>query len=343
MVSPFYNTVSSIDFAELKPLTVARAGSGARGGVSTDGGLHYNEFAGIPAALADGNIAISSKGTTLIWAGTASAPYRSVNAGQSWAPTSGTQGNGWIVSDRVNDLKFYFVSSGKLFASIDGGQSFTAGASGLTGTKLKAVPGVEGNLWLPGSNGLYRSVNGGTSFTKLTGVQSADAVGFGKAAAGQTHPAVFIAGSIGNVYGVYRSDNAGSTWERINDDKHQFGSIGTSITGDPRIFGRIYIATNGRGIVMGSISSITGFEGSSEELAIGRPEFTCFPNPFSRFFELKTNVPANYTIYDLSGNVVEHGNTGLNTTGGRGLRPGSYILKFPDYSQSVPLKIVKVD
>lgn len=38
----------------------------------------------------------------------------------------------------------------------------------------------------------------------------------------------------------------------INDDAHQFGSLGV-IAGDPRIYGRVYLGTQGRGIVLGDI------------------------------------------------------------------------------------------
>jgi photosystem II stability/assembly factor-like uncharacterized protein len=47
---------------------------------------------------------------------------------------------------------------------------------------------------------------------------------------------------------VYRSDNGGGSWSRINDDQHQFGGIGV-IAADQNIAGRLYIAGSGRGIL----------------------------------------------------------------------------------------------
>ena len=51
--------------------------------------------------------------------------------------------------------------------------------------------------------------------------------------------------------GIYRSTDKGKTWSRINDESHLFGNITPVITGDSEVFGRVYFATNGRGIVMG--------------------------------------------------------------------------------------------
>ena len=50
--------------------------------------------------------------------------------------------------------------------------------------------------------------------------------------------------------GFFRSDNGGGSWVRINDDKHQFGFTG-QIIGDPRVFGRAYVGSGGRGILYG--------------------------------------------------------------------------------------------
>ncbi|WP_416986704.1 hypothetical protein [Streptomyces sp. T028] len=50
---------------------------------------------------------------------------------------------------------------------------------------------------------------------------------------------------------VYRSDDGAKSWVRINDDHHQWGWTGEIIVGDPRVYGRVYLATNGRGIQYG--------------------------------------------------------------------------------------------
>jgi hypothetical protein len=113
------------------------------------------------------------------------------------------------------------------------------------------MPGKEGDIWLAGgTNGLFHSTNSGTSFTKVATTTEALNIAFGKAAPGQSTMALFLIGTVDGVKGVFRSDNAGGAWVRINDDQHQYGNIGEAITGDPRVFGRVYLGTNGRGILV---------------------------------------------------------------------------------------------
>ena len=76
-------------------------------------------------------------------------------------------------------------------------------------------------------------------------------VGLGKAAPGAGAPAIYAFGVKPTFGGIYRSIDGGVTWARINDDSHQWGLRYRVMTGDPRIFGRVYVGTDGRGIFTG--------------------------------------------------------------------------------------------
>jgi hypothetical protein len=101
------------------------------------------------------------------------------------------------------------------------------------------------------TNGLHRSTDGGATFTKITSCWASHTLAFGKAAAGAEYPALYMVGSTDTITAVYRSDDGAKTWVRVNDDRHQWGWIGATIAADPRVYGRVYIATNGRGIQYG--------------------------------------------------------------------------------------------
>jgi len=117
---------------------------------------------------------------------------------------------------------------------------------------LKVSPAAEGDLWIAaGANGLFHSTDAGKHFTHVIGLPRVDGLGFGKAAPGHAYPALYAIGTLADVHGVYRSDDAGATWVRVNDDQHQYGSERGPITGDPRVYGRVYVGAFGRGIVYG--------------------------------------------------------------------------------------------
>ncbi|MFI5472254.1 1,4-beta-glucanase [Streptomyces cacaoi] len=265
--NPVFGTVTGLAQAADRPSYVVRTGWGdhGNGAWSADGGRSWAPFAAQPALAKDapGPIATNTDGSVLLWTfvhwdGTKYPAQRSTDNGATWSEVSSFPKGATPLADPADPARFYAydTDTGTLFASTDAGLTFTARAGGLPSGdsqfQLAAAPGRSGDLWLSTKwNGLYRSTDGGAGFTKLTSCWASYTVAFGRAADGAGYPAVYQVGSTEAITAVYRSDDGAQTWVRINDDRHQWGWIGATIAADPRIHGRVYIATNGRGIQYG--------------------------------------------------------------------------------------------
>ncbi|WP_406121492.1 1,4-beta-glucanase [Streptomyces sp. NBC_00989] len=265
--NPVFGSATGLAQAAGRPSYVVRTGFGdsGNGAYSRDGGRSWAPFAAQPDIAGDppGPIATSADGGTLLWSfvhwdGTKYATHRSADNGATWSEVSSFPKGATPVADPADPALFYAydTDTGTLYASTDSGLSFTARASGLPAGdsqfQLVAAPGRSGDLWLSVKwNGLYRSVDGGVSFSKVASCWASYTLGFGRAAAGADYPAIYQVGSTETITAVYRSDDEAKTWVRINDDQHQWGWTGQAITGDPRVHGRVYLATNGRGIQYG--------------------------------------------------------------------------------------------
>lgn len=263
---PNFTTTTSLDFAESKPDTVVRTGnldSGPHIAFSTDNGANW--FAGTdPSGVSGGGtVAAAADGSRFVWSPEGAGVHHATGFGTSWQASRGIPAGAVVEADRVDSKTFYGFKSGKFYVSTDGGATFKA--SPVTGlpsgdsVRFKALPGGKDDVWLAGgaadgAYGLWHSTDGGASFTKLPGVEQADTVGFGKAAPGASYQTLYTSAKIGGVRGIFRSTDKGASWTRINDDAHQWGWTGAAITGDPRVYGRVYVSTNGRGVVYGDSS-----------------------------------------------------------------------------------------
>ncbi|MGV9555498.1 cellulose binding domain-containing protein [Streptomyces sp. NPDC003401] len=268
--SPNFTTTTSLDFAGTNPNTVVRTGnldSGPHVAFSTDNGANW--FAGTdPSGVSGGGtVAAAADGGRFVWSPAGTGVHHTTGFGTSWSASSGIPAGAVVESDRVDAKTFYGFKSGKFYVSSDGGATFAASpATGLPSgdsVRFQALPGTKGDIWLAGgasdgAYGLWHSTDGGTSFTKLSGVQEADTIGFGKAAAGASYQTLYTSAKIAGVRGIFRSTDKGASWTRINDDAHQWGWTGAAITGDPRVYGRVYVATNGRGVIYGDTSDAGG-------------------------------------------------------------------------------------
>lgn len=267
--TPTKETNRSIDFAELAPAVIARTGDRpARGHWSDDGGQRWQPFATPPIAGRGhtGRIAVSARGTAFVFAQRGAAVCTH-DRGATWTPCRGWPVGGEEVlppvADRAADGVFYVHDrdGGRVLASRDGGRHFEPLLTGLPRLRrddfaqLVSTPGAEGALWLALHDRLLHRPAPGQAPRRIAAVEQAWmlALGCGAPAAASSH-SLYLWGRVrehgGAVEGLFRSDDGGERFVRINDDRHRYGRL-LSMAGDAREHGVLYIAPHGRGVVAG--------------------------------------------------------------------------------------------
>jgi len=278
-VNPHFANTDEVTCAENNPDIMVRVGEssnqvgGGNIGYSLDGGKTWQPTASTPQPKSSrGYISVSADGKSWIWIPQRNHPYVTHDNGATWQLVKGLPDYlRGTAADRVNPNKFYAItlSPQKLYVSTDGGNRFevqditldgeTAGTGQQRGgrgdqrggmDRIYTAPGLENDLWIAAFDGLYHKSNTNNKFIKNTGVQELHAFGFGKAAPGSGTPALYLVGTANDVRGIFRSDDEGKTWVRINDAAHQWGLV-LQITGDPKKYGRVYVGTHGRGVFYG--------------------------------------------------------------------------------------------
>ncbi len=298
---------------------------------STDGGLSWTTQTYIsnpPSNLSGGRVAISTDGEVTLWMPEESSTmYRYENS--AWTEVSGLSAQGIRPeADKVNASIFYSYvpGTGAFYVSTDKGVSFTQTANAGTGIyeTVRAVPGYEGHVWVPlTEGGLTRTTDRGQTFTAIAGVTYCEAVGLGKAAPGASYLTVFIYGTVGGVTGIFRSTDEGASWVRVNDDEHEYGGLanGEFVKGDLNVFGRVYMSTAGRGIVYGEPSGTTPV--NQPPLAVASSDVTSGDVPLTVSFDASasSDPDGDEMIYNWSfgdgasatGVVVSHTYTSEGT------------------------------
>ena len=262
-----YSTDSGVTwnaFATNHPDAQANQGSASNLTVTRPGNVIWAPANSVPAYTADNGAS---------WTYTNLPPLAQV-----WVPRSYR-----VVADRKNPNKVYAYNSGgawwaqwsekpRFFTSVDGGHTFTESSTfAATGTALNQYhqtsiavnPNAEGDIWVADGFNILHSVDSGATWTKLSAaapiwgaasifepkVYGATSIALGKAPTGAKYSAsVYVVGVVNGVWGVHRSDDGGVTWTRFNDDKHQFGGIGT-LAADHTVPGRLYLSGGGRGVL----------------------------------------------------------------------------------------------
>lgn len=289
---------TSVDYSGGNPGVVAWVGAEhhiyysddrrARGAISSDGGVTWQQFGGLTPAMFGGEIAVSAVNpAVLVWLPThytdpleyARSPvgvYFSHDSGQTWSHIKAVAGIDsfhrfmwWfsrraLAADRVNGNFYLMSDEGRFFTSEDNAATWQEAAAAppcfefnachVVG-QLQAQPERAERLWAGvGSDGLYRSDDAGRSaWTKVAGVDEVRVFGFGApVVAGGPH-AVFVYGRANGVAqtGLYRSDDDGATWQLISSFPAGSYTAVNAISGDLDQPGRVYVAFGGTGFVQG--------------------------------------------------------------------------------------------
>jgi len=278
---PAGETCRSVAFAELNPGIVARTSDGAANGGywSPDGGASWRPFgpssrnAKTPEGgrASTGQVAVSAKGGFFLWAPDKQAALFSRDRGKTWAPSQGWPAEREVrftpVSDRAVEGVFYVHdrANGRILVSADGGATFQPGITGLPkvegwkSAQLICAPGKLRDLWLALPDDLLHLAGADSKAQSVRAVVEPWRVAVGKAAEGAAYHAVYVWGRVKvnsgeATEGLFRSVDAGATWQRINDDGHRFGRL-YALAADPLEFGVVYLAPDGRGVVIGKPSA----------------------------------------------------------------------------------------
>lgn len=77
---------------------------------------------------------------------------------------------------------FYGASGSSFYVSTDGGNTFSVkGTIGSSTSPVKIVvnPSTTGDVWVSTDKGLFHSTNSGSSFSAISGISQAWAIGLG--------------------------------------------------------------------------------------------------------------------------------------------------------------------
>lgn len=262
-LQPHRGSSTSIAFAALAPERFVRTHHGeARAALSDDGGLTWRDAIATPPAAREhgpGSLVLNADASRLIWLPKGGPVHVSTDAGGSWSATTPDYTaprnhlTARLAADAVDPLLVYLCDpvDGRFMASEDGGVTFALSQMfAPEGGIIRAEPRQRGAVWVPTSDGLYVSTRAGRDFVKLAAVSAAYQVGFGKAAPASKRDTVFLHGRIGEAEGIFRSDDSGSTWIRIDDPSRRYGWL-RAVVGDGQVHGRVYLGTSGRGVIVG--------------------------------------------------------------------------------------------
>lgn len=197
---------------------------------STDGGLTWDTtgLTFFDTNSRAGDILINPSDSNMLWVATDSGIYRTTNAGSSWTMVqSGDFSQGRIRLKHGNNATIYAVSRDRFYRSANSGASFSMITNGLPESSgrmlLDVTPANSEVIYILSANtnssfqGVYKSTNGGTTWTKTSGTTNifeSDQAWFDLAlAVSPTNANEIYTGCLN----IWKSTNSGTAFTKINN------------------------------------------------------------------------------------------------------------------------------
>jgi len=345
--SPNIGTTTGIAIAGKNPNVMVRVGNNSTNSIylSKNMGSTWTALPQTASSAVSGWCAVGADGKCIVVTSDKALPFYTFDEGKTWTAMPGiTTNNVRFFADFEQANVFYANVSNNLRTYTYNGTAFTytsVALSGATNNRLTVVPGIAGEIWIPCSSSLKRVVNAHTATPTITTIpmSSVTCVGVGKAAPDKTYPSLYIWGrpKSADPTGLYRSDDEGVSWVRINDNAHQFGGPGNAqfVKGDMNVYGRVYMSTVGRGIIYGELN--TG--GTSLPKIIQSSEIKISNS--NNGIMLETPGVCSYGIYSVSGVLVEKNTCYQTQMIGQALTQGVYIISVETSTGIETIKFVK--
>ncbi|MBK9968599.1 MAG: hypothetical protein IPP07_28540 [Holophagales bacterium] len=233
--------------------SIVYAGTGGALGRSADAGATY-----VPVILEPTNsLAIDPASPATLYAGTVDHIYKSTDRGLTWSPVYTGPGHSFVnalaVDPGNSQVVWAAMTFGGVKKSTNGGATWTSvpgsipmGSAPAGVVAIAVHPARSNTVLMLGSDGVYRSTDGGTSWSQVKHLSSWN----GDLVADRTTAGTFYASGSD---GVAFSADGGATWNPLDS-----GLTNTDVQAlaiDPADHTRVYAGTAGSGVFAMTVDS----------------------------------------------------------------------------------------
>ncbi len=233
---------------------VTRAGSAIYR--STDAGASWGVSNAGLTASAVGDFAVAPSAPNVVYAAANLGVYRSADGGASWQragearPSTAPNFTRTVVVDPTNSAVVYAGTSGGggVYKSTDGGLTFDVKGNGLAVPVVNSLainPAAPATLFAGTSFGLYRTLDGGETWTEMRGgVLSSVTPNVNEVVVVPSNPQPVVYAATSN-RGVIKSTDGGTNWTPANNGLTSFNPQPTTraIVFDPSNASTLYVVT----------------------------------------------------------------------------------------------------